>query len=271
VFQEKKPVFVTIALGSREVLVYVNGALKIVFPHSVAWNDLTGRLVLANSPTANNSWSGKIFGLAIYRRQLTHLQIATDYASWIQKQSLIPSKEVSATALYLFDEHGGAVVHNGLDPAEDLTIPERYFVLHPGVMRTPWREYQPTWSYWQDVGVNIAGFVPLGFCVFAYLSLTRAIKYPGATTVVIGLFASLIIELLQALLPTRSSGLTDLITNTLGTAIGVMIFRCFIVETVLAKSDGAIGKTNFRWMISPVRNNLATEPMKPTGTQRTSG
>jgi hypothetical protein len=240
VFQERKPILVTIALGSREVLVYINGALKIVFPHSVAWNDLTGRLVLANSPTANDSWSGKIFGLAIYRQQLTHSQIATDYASWIGKQTLVQAKEGSAAALYLFDEHGGAVVHNGLDPAKDLTIPKHYFILHPGFMRTPWREYHPTWSYWQDVGVNIAGFVPFGLCVFAYLSLTRAIRYPGATTVAVGLFTSLTIELLQAFLPTRSSGLTDLITNTLGTAIGVMIFQRSIVQTLLAKSGEVI-------------------------------
>ena len=253
VFRERKPSLVTIVLGSRELLVYINGTLETVFPHSVAWNDLTGRLVLANSPTSNDSWSGKIFGLAIYRGQLSHSQIATDYASWIGKQTLVPTKEGSPAALYLFDEHGGAVVHNGLDPKTDLSIPKHYFILHPGFMRAPWREYHPTWDYWQDVGVNIAGFVPLGLCFFAYLSLTRAIRYPGTTAVAIGLFTSLTIEILQAFLPTRSSGLTDVITNTLGTAIGVMICRSFIVEVLFTKFGGAISKTRPRWLNSPVR------------------
>jgi VanZ family protein len=238
--QDRKPIFVTIALDSREVLVYINGVLKIVFPHSLAWNDLSGHLVLANSPTANDSWAGKIFALAIYRQQLTPSQIATNYTSSIGKQTLVQANERSAEVLYLFDEHGGTIVHNRLDPALDLTIPKHYFVLHPGFLRTPWREYHPTWSYWQDAGVNIVGFVPFGFCVFAYLSLTRAIKYPGATTVAVGLFTSLTIEVLQAYLPTRSSGVTDLITNTLGTAIGVMIFQRSIVQTLLAKSGEVI-------------------------------
>jgi hypothetical protein len=265
VFKESTPVLVTVVLGRRELLVYINGTLKTVFPHSVAWDDLTGRLVLANSPTVNDSWSGTILGLAIYRQQLTHLQIAADYASWIRKQALVQTREGSAVALYLFDEHGGAVVHNRLDPAEDLTIPKHYFILHPGFMRTPWREYHPTWSYWQDVGVNTVGFVPLGLCVVAYLSLTRAIKYPGATTVVVGLFTSLTIELLQAFLPTRSSGLTDVITNTLGTAIGVMIFQSLIINALLTKFGWAISKTTLGWLIPPVRSSLAAQPMNPAG------
>jgi len=50
-------------------------------------------------------------------------------------------------------------------------------------MLEPWREYHATWSYWQDDGVSIAVFVPYDFCVFAYLSLMRVTKHPGATTV----------------------------------------------------------------------------------------
>jgi len=271
VFQERKPVFVTVVLSNRELVVYINGTLKTVFPHSAAWSDLSGRLVLANSPTADDSWLGRIFGLAIYRQPLTHSQIAADYASWIGKQAPVDAKKGSAAALYLFDEHGGTLVHNGLDPAEDLTVPKHYFILHPGFVRTPGREYHPTWAYWQDVGVNIVGFVPLGLCVVAYLSLTRTIKYPGATTVVVGLCTSLAIELLQAFLPTRSSGLTDVITNTLGTAIGVMIFRSHIVKTLLTKSGAVISKTTLGWLIPPARNSLAVQPLNPAGRKPMSG
>jgi len=237
VFQEKKPVFVTVTLDSQETSVYINGVLSEVFPHSLAWNDLTGRVLLANCPAVNDSWPGKTFGLAIYQRQLTASQIAADYASWMAERKPVQAAEGGAAALYLFDERGGAVVHNKLDPATDLTIPTHYFILHPGFMLAPWREYHPTWSYWQDVGVNIAGFIPFGFCVFAYLSLMRVIKYPGTTTVILGLSTSLTIELLQVFLPTRSSGVTDLITNTLGTAIGVMIYRRSIAQRLLAKAN----------------------------------
>jgi VanZ family protein len=244
VFQEKKPVFVTVVLNSQQTSVYLNGVLAKVFPHSMTWNDLTGRLVLANSPSSNDSWPGRILGLAMYPRELTAAQIDADYASWMALGKSVQAAEGGASALYLFAERGGLVAHNNLDPATDLEIPRHYFVLHPGFMVAPRREYHPTWSYWQDVGANIAGFAPFGFCVFAYLSLMRVIKHPGATTVLLGLLTSLTIELMQAFLPTRSSGMTDLITNTLGTAIGVMICRCSIAQMLLAKANGTMNETN---------------------------
>jgi len=243
VLLENKPVFVSVSVNDQGTFVYVDGALARVVPLTGLSNDLTGRIVLANSPTANNSWPGKIFGLAIYQRELTALQIAADYASWMAKGRPAPGEDGPPGALYLFDEHGGAVARNISNSATDLIIPRHYFVLHPGFLVAPWREYHRTWSYWQDVAVNIVGFVPFGSCVFAYLSLKCAIKHPGATTVILGFVTSLTIELLQAFLPTRSSDTTDLITNTLGTAIGMMLCRSSIAQTLLTKAEATLAET----------------------------
>ncbi len=236
VLQEKKPVFLAVDLGRQQTTVYINGVRAQMFPHSMAWNDLTGRIVLANSPRANDSWAGNIFGLAMYRTPRTASQIAADYASWMAERKSVGELERDAAALYLFDERAGAEVHNKVDSATDLTIPTRYSILHPGFLVAPWKEYSPTWSYWQDVAVNIAGFIPFGFCIVACLLLTRTTKYPGAVTVALGLATSLTIELLQAFLPTRSSGMTDIITNTLGTAIGVAIYRSSKVQTLFTRA-----------------------------------
>jgi len=87
-------------------------------------------------------------------------------------------------------------------------------------------------EYWRAVLKNIVGFVPLGFCFYLYLS-ARQDKWAILLTIVVGAIVSLMIEILQAFLPTRDSGMTDVITNTLGTGIGVLLYRQ--VHTVLAE------------------------------------
>ena len=112
-----------------------------MFPHSMAWNDLTGRIVLANSPRANDSWAGNIFGLAMYRTPRTARKLTADYGELDGIRENPSSGRRDAAALYLFDERGGAEVHNKVDSATDLSIPTHYFILHPGFLVAPWKEY----------------------------------------------------------------------------------------------------------------------------------
>lgn len=65
---------------------------------------------------------------------------------------------------------------------------------------------------------NIAMFIPLGFGI----QLLWNIK--GKKVVLIGFSVSLVIELLQLLLP-RGTDIDDIILNTLGTLIGVLIYK----------------------------------------------
>ncbi len=234
VLSGQKPVLVTITSGEAGTASYTDGRLvKRIANFAISNQDLTGQFVIGNSPTTAYSWSGQLKGLAIYNRELSAAEVSQSSADWTKESDLDSVKVAGATARYLFDEGHGNVVRNDVDSSTNLLIPERFFVLHPEFLERPWDEYRPGWRYWKNIAINIVGFIPLGFFFYAYLSQVRTCKHPVALTIALGFAVSLTIEVLQAFLPTRDSGMTDLVTNTFGTAVGVMAFRHRAVQAVL--------------------------------------
>jgi hypothetical protein len=218
VFSHRKPLQVTISSGQAGTSVYADGAfVRKSSNFRLPSQALTGQLIVGNSPVTTDDWSGQIRGLAIYDRELTASEVSQHFARWASSDPDLTSGD--AIALYPFNEGKGNVVHNQIDSATDLLIPERFFVLHEQFLARPWDEYRRDRNYWKDIGINVAGFVPLGVCFVAYLWSVN-VKRAVLVTVVMGFTVSLTIEVLQAFLPTRSSGMTDLITNTLGTVLG---------------------------------------------------
>jgi len=87
-----------------------------------------------------------------------------------------------------------------------------------------WHEFEMSRSYWSAVLNNIVGFIPFGCCFFAWLSALR-LRRAALVTVLLGTAVSVTIEILQAYRPVRDSGTTDIITNMLGTWLGLAIYR----------------------------------------------
>jgi hypothetical protein len=172
------------------------------------------------------AWSGELKGLVIYDRELNGTEVARSPADWSSASRPDSLESDAVVARYLFDEGKGRVVRNQVDSATKLLIPERFFVLHPQFLERPWDEFQSSWGYWKDVGINIFGFVPMGFFFCAYFSAIRKIRRAALLTVALGFAVSLTIEISQSFLPTRDSGMTDLITNTFGTALGAVLYVC---------------------------------------------
>jgi len=251
VFSIQKPVFVTITSGDAGTATYVDGRLVKRVPNFAFSNrHLTGRIVVGNAPSTTYNWSGQVKGLAVYDRELSAADVAQNFADWTNGGQLNSAKSESVVARYLFDEGKGNVVHNQVNSATDLLIPERFFVLDEQFLERPWDEFHPGWSYWKDIGINVVGFIPVGFFFYAYFSQLRKAGHPAGITIAFGFALSLTIEVLQAFLPTRDSGMTDLITNTLGTAIGVIAFRHKAFQSVLAatglRTDRTAPATNSR-------------------------
>jgi len=236
-FSHAKPVFVTISSGPAGTAVYEDGSLVKKFPDfRFSSQHLTGQFIIGNAPATTDNWSGQLKGLAFYDRELTPSEVVAHYANWTKSQVTNLAQSDGAVALYLFNEGKGRVVHNQVDSATDLLIPDRFFVLREEFLELPWDEFYGGWSYWRNIAINIAGFIPLGFFFCAYFSLVRRIEHPAAVTVIFGFLVSLTIEVSQAFLPTRDSGTTDLVTNTLGAAIGAVAFGHKGVQFVLARS-----------------------------------
>jgi hypothetical protein len=222
-FRNNTQLFVTITANPQGTTVYINGVLVRTSPQfGLSSKDLAGQIVVGNYPLVDNGWQGQVMGLAIYNRDLTAAQVSQHYDRWmVNRQAEI--RDQAPVALYFFHEGMGTVVHEQMNSGIDLHIPEHYFVLHAPFLRSPWDEFDPSWSYVKNVLINIGGFVPLGFFFCAYFSSVRHFNRVVLATIVVGALISLTIEVLQSYLPTRDSGMTDIITNTLGTGIGAAL------------------------------------------------
>src|ERR1700722_237037 len=245
VFHGPKPAWVTITSGETGFAAYVDGTLvRRDANFAVLHRDLMGEFVIGGSPTTPYNWAGLLKGLAIYDRELSSAEVSQNFLgrNFLERDlhegkpaahPASPSTD-GLLARYRFDDRKGNIVQNEVDPATNLLIPQRFFVLHPQFLERPWDEFHWGCAYLKDFLINVAGFIPLGFFFYAYFSQLRKYEHSAAVTIALGFAVSLTIEVLQAFLPTRDSGMTDLITNTLGTAVGVLAFRHKAIRDVLA-------------------------------------
>jgi hypothetical protein len=235
VFRENNQLFITITSSPEGTAIYLNGALVRTSPRfGLSSGDLAGQFVVGNYPLDEDGWQGSLRGLGIYDEALTETQVLQHYNAWTTNQNPEIKREVPI-ALYLFDEGSGASVHNKMNSETDLAIPERFLVLHAPFLKPPWIEYQPGLEYWKNVLINVGGFVPLGFFFCAYFESVQRLNRAVLATIVLGGLVSLTIEVFQAFLPTRNSGITDLITNTLGTGMGAILCSCDSVRSLFAR------------------------------------
>ncbi len=232
VFQAGRPLFLTVASGPQGTSVYLDGALARQFPGFLPSPPLcSGSFVVGDSPSADNTWQGELSGLAIYQQDLSAEQGMLNYQSW-NRAGRPGTGSGKPDALYLFNENGGNLVCDHGMSGVSLSIPERYVIAQPAFLESPWRLHDGTSDDVKDILVNIGGFVPFGFTLSALLSLRGRSRWIGANTVLAGLLVSLTIEVLQAYLPTRNSDFRDVLTNVLGTWLGMILLRKWLRMSV---------------------------------------
>lgn len=227
VFSAGKAVFLTVVSGPSGTTVYLNGSRVRQVSEFKSSSPCSGRFVVGDSPKTQDTWEGQLEGLAMYRDELPAEQVLLNYLSW--RTTGRPAEAIGGilAALYLFDERDGKLIRDHRESGVNLSIPERYMVVQETLYESPWSAFQPTRDWVKDVLINVAGFMPFGFTLSALLRCSGW-KRSGVFTVLGGLVLSLTIEGLQAYLPTRDSDLTDVLTNTLGTWLGVVLHQQWI-------------------------------------------
>jgi len=166
--------------------------------------------LLGNSPRGKNGWWGEIKGLAVYNRTLLPDEIMTHSRKVLLKgmRGLVDS---SGTAKSI------------LKKPNSFIIPERLNALGRTMNYLPHKDMRFYGFNKADFMGNMVFFVPFGMLLTAIILKKYSTGF--LTTFLFVTFAggglSCVIEGVQLLLPTRCSGMTDILSNILGSGFGM--------------------------------------------------
>jgi hypothetical protein len=228
-FLREEPVFITIVAGPKGTgtVAYRDGVVAGSSSRlGLSCADFAGQLVLGESPILDNPWHGTLFDFSLSRWDAPAMPpagspVPASAARQLEFKNTTDGKNTFAH--YAFSEGAGKSIHSADASAPDLQIPKSFVVLHKEMLLPPWKELPDKLTV-RDIAINIAGFIPFGFLFHAYLVFHRPSRHAAWIAVLGGFAISLTIEVLQAYIPSRTSGMLDVFTNTLGTYLGVVLF-----------------------------------------------
>ncbi len=220
-----RPVFLAVTSDARGTALYLDGtsvASRADMTLRLPTDGEPGRLVLGNSVYGNNPWSGKIVGFALHPVVLDEETLQNHLESWRRGHGFAGGDYSAADVAYPLS---GQTSRRALDRSSsgvDLQFPREQTFIDPSLFASGANAPRDL----VDIGLNLCGFIPLGFLLVALFGdvarSTRLSALGGA--VAIGFALSGSIELAQAWIPSRSSTLQDLLLNVAGTGVGGMTF-----------------------------------------------
>jgi len=226
-----KRLFLTITTDSRSARIYVNGRLagaRKNFHPTIPRN--SPRLLLANSVYGQHSWQGEIYGLAFYGYPLSPTDAEDHYRLWSETGRYSFARKAQSSLVYYCNEATGSRIRDHAGGEHHLHIPDRLKKLKGQLFKQGWDHWNFNTKVIRDLFLNFIGFIPLGLTLAATFARiggvfsTHSVRFAIAS----GFALSLGIEIVQAWMPLRTSDIRDLALNTLGTLVGVMIFRLIV-------------------------------------------
>ena len=226
-FPRGKDHLVTITFDKSEKAIYLDGQLsdrKNVELIDKTHIEFSGSFLLGNSYSGNNGWMGEIQGLAIYNRILQPDEIVTHKRKIFQKGMSGLVETPGCLALYPFDEGKGNTAKSISDKPRPFTIPVSIHALPRTILSLPYNDMRSQEVDKADFIENIFFFVPFGILLTAIILKKQRNSYFSTFLIVIlaGALLSIVIEASQLFLPTRNSGMADIISNILGNGFGML-------------------------------------------------
>jgi VanZ like protein/concanavalin A-like lectin/glucanase superfamily protein len=223
------PQLVTVTTGKKGTHMYLNGRrvrtqrdLTLKIPEGE-----NARLLLGNSVYGKHSWKGDVLGLAVYPHPISDQDVTIHFKHWFKDGSFLFAKKYNPAMLYVFDEKNGerAIDHAGGNI--DFHIPSKMKILNKKILSFSWSRLKFNTEFFEDVIINLMGFIPLGFFLNASFVKAGGLleRHAVLITVVFCFFVSLFIEALQAWIPSRSSDVLDLVLNTAGGGVGALLLN----------------------------------------------
>ena len=223
--------FVTITTGKEGTKVYFDGKLVRTNKELTLKMPTEGktRLLLGNSTYGKHPWRGDVYGLALYEYPLSAQEAGRHYNSWAKDRNFSFADNENPSVLYLFDEMGGTRALDHAGGNHHLEIPSMMKTLERKILVPFWKEFRFDKGFIKDMILNLIGFMPFGFILFATLTrLGGAVEKHGVLiTAALCFSVSMALEILQAWIPSRSSQMADLLLNTLGGWMGAIGCRFF--------------------------------------------
>jgi hypothetical protein len=226
-----KPHLITITSNNVEgTTLYIDGEKKSNSSTLLlcSENILFNRIVLGNSPSAQDPWSGEVYSFSLANCFYNENDVRERYFQWAKTKT--PPVSNNLLAFYPFDEHNGEIIHDGSGKMGDLILPHIVQIPQKKILSMPWRDFRIDRSNVLDIIINFFGFMPFGSILYAFLfALNGFAGRHGILLIVIisGALMSLTIELAQVFIPTRDSQLTDLFFNILGTLVGAIAMKYY--------------------------------------------
>ncbi len=185
------------------------------------------RLVLGNSVFGKHGWEGEIYGVEFHGEAYSPERVKQDYNEWRNQGFLTPVLAHDLQFRYSFDECGGCLLHDRTGHNPPLQLPSRLVILKKIFLSSPVNNFKPNKSFFIDVFLNLFGFIPLGAVAYCWLKRSKLVqaKYSALVIVSFGCALSLTIEIVQAWMPSRTSSALDLMLNTLGAWLGVVLIN----------------------------------------------